>query len=560
MKKLTALASALAIALIISLPGNACTNVLITKNASVDGSTMVSYAADSHDLYGELYYWPAATYEAGSLLKVYEWDTGKYLGEIAQAKQTYTVIGNMNENQVTIAETTFGGRSELNNTDGLIDYGSLIYIALQRSKSAREAIKIMTSLVEEYGYYSSGESFSIADKDEVWIMELIGKGQGVKGANWVAIQIPDGYVSAHANQSRITTFDYQKENRFDDPTANVFNSKDVIDFAKEKGYFDGKKKDFSFADAYAPLDFGAVRFCEARVWSAFNIMNPAEMGDYVEYAQGNSTNRMPLFIKPNRKISHRDVMNIMRDHYEDTPLDMTKDAGAGPYNIPYRFRPLTWEVDDATYFNERAIATQQTGFSFVAQMRNWLPSHIGGILWFGVDDAASTVYMPMYAGMVDVPYCLAQGNGDLLNFTWDSTFWVFTFVSNHAYGRYSYMIEDIKKVQKELEDNLTTYTVAIDQSAKALYDQNPELARQFLTDFCCNQAEIVTERWRQLGEFLMVKYNDGNLHEEENGVFKRNEHGIPAHAKFPGYSEEYYRNVVKDAGDKLRMRELPKDE
>ncbi|MBS2097374.1 dipeptidase [Carboxylicivirga linearis] len=560
MKKLTALASALAIALIISLPGNACTNVLITKNASVDGSTMVSYAADSHDLYGELYYWPAATYETGSLLKVYEWDTGKYLGEIAQAKQTYTVIGNMNEHQVTIAETTFGGRSELHNPDGLIDYGSLIYIALQRSKSAREAIQIMTSLVEEYGYYSSGESFSIADKDEVWIMELIGKGQGYKGANWVAIQIPDGYVSAHANQSRITTFDYQKENRFDDPTANVFNSKDVIDFAKEKGYFDGKKKDFSFADAYAPLDFGAVRFCEARVWSAFNIMNPAEMGEYVEYAQGNSTNRMPLFIKPNRKISHRDVMNIMRDHYEDTPLDMTKDAGAGPYNIPYRFRPLTWEVDDATYFNERAIATQQTGFSFVAQMRNWLPSHIGGILWFGVDDAASTVYMPMYAGIVDVPYCLAQGNGDLLNFTWDSSFWVFTFVSNQAYGRYSYMIEDIKKVQKELEDNLTTYTVAIDQSAKALYDQNPELARQFLTDFCCNQAEIVTERWRQLGEFLMVKYNDGNLHEEENGEFKRNEHGNPAHAKFPGYSEEYYRNVVKDAGNKLKMRELPKDE
>jgi len=560
MKKLKALASTLAIALTISMPGNACTNVLITKNASVDGSTMVSYAADSHDLYGELYYWPAATYEAGSLLKVYEWDTGKYLGEIAQAEQTYTVIGNMNEHQVTIAETTFGGRSELNNPDGLIDYGSLIYIALQRSQSAREAIKIMTNLVEEYGYYSSGESFSIADKDEVWIMELIGKCQGVKGANWVAIQIPDGYVSAHANQSRITTFDYQKENRFDDPMANVFNSKNVIDFAIEKGYFDGKKKNFSFADAYAPLDFGAVRFCEARVWSAFNIMNPAEMGDYVEYAQGNSTNRMPLFIKPSRKISHRDVMNIMRDHYEDTPLDMTKDAGAGPYNIPYRFRPLTWKVDDTTYFNERAIATQQTGFSFVAQMRNWLPSHIGGILWFGVDDAASTVYMPMYAGIVDVPYCLAQGNGDLLNFTWDSAFWVFTFVSNQAYGRYSYMIEDIKKVQKELEDNLTTYTVAIDQSAKALYDQNPELARQFLTDFCCNQAEIVTKKWRQLGEFLMVKYNDGNLHEEEDGVFKRNEHGNPAHAKFPGYSEEYYRSVVKDAGEKLKMRELPKQE
>jgi len=559
MKKLTALASALMLTLIYFIPTRACTNVLITKNASADGSTMISYAADSHDLFGELYFWPAAKYEPGTKLKVYEWDTGKYLGEIDQVSQTYSVIGNMNENQVTIGETTYGGRNELQNPDGLIDYGSLIYIALQRSKTAREAIKIMTDLVEEYGYYSSGESFSIADANEVWVMELIGKGQGVKGANWVAVQIPDGYVSAHANQARITTFNYQKENRFDDPTATVFNSADIIEFAMEKGYFDGKKKDFSFADAFAPLDFGAVRFCDARVWSAFNIMNPAEMGDYVEYAQGNSTERMPLYIKPDRKISHRDVMNIMRDHYEGTPLDMTKDVGAGPYGKPYRFRPLTWKVDDETYFNERAIATQQTGFSFVAQMRNWLPSHIGGILWFGVDDAASSVYMPMYAGMKDIPYCLKQGNGDLLTFSWDAAFWVFTWVSNQAYGRYSFMIEDIKKVQKELEDNLSSYTVAIDQSARALYDQNPELARQFLTDFSMNQAEIVTERWRELGQFLLVKYNDGNLHEEENGVFKRNEHGNPAHAKFPGYSEEFYRSVVKDAGDKLKMRELPKD-
>jgi dipeptidase len=286
-------------------------------------------------------------------------------------------------------------------------------------------------------------------------------------------------------------------------------------------------------------------------------MNPAEMGDYVEYALGNTRERMPLYIKPDRKISHRDVMNIMRDHYEGTPLDMTKDAGAGPYSKPYRFRPLTWKVDGETYFNERAIATQQTGFSFVAQMRNWLPNHIGGILWFGVDDAASTVYMPMYAGMTAVPNCLAKGTGDLLNFTWDSSFWVFTFVSNQAYGRYSHMIEDIKKVQTELEDNLTSFTAAIDQSAKALYDQNPDLARQFLTDFSMNQAELVTERWRKLGEFLLVKYNDGNLHEEENGVFKRNEHGNPAHATFPGYSQDYYRTIVNDAGERLKLKELP---
>ncbi len=531
-------------------PSNACTNILVTKNASTDGSTIVSYAADSHDLYGELYFRPAATYEAGTMLKVYEWDTGKYLGEIAQAAQTYTVIGNMNEHQVTIAETTFGGRPELQNKNGLIDYGSLIYITLQRSKSAREAIKIMTDLVEEYGYYSSGESFSIADKDEVWVMEMIGKGENNKGAVWVAVKIPDGYVSAHANQARITTFPLKDK-------ENCLYSEDVISFAREKGYFDGKNKDFSFADAYAPLDFGAVRFCDARVWSAFNIMNPGDMGKYVEYAQGNSRDRMPLYIKPDRKISHRDVMNIMRDHYEGTPLDMTKDAGAGPYSKPYRFRPLTWEVDGEKYFNERAIATQQTGFSFVAQMRSWLPAHIGGILWFGVDDAASSVYMPMYAGMTNVPHCLAEGNGDLLNFTWESAFWVFTWVSNQAYGRYSHMIEDIKKVQTELEDNLITFTAAIDQSAKALYDQNPELARQFLTDFSMNQAELVTERWRQLGEFLLVKYNDGNLHEEVDGKFLRNEHGNPKHATFPGYSQDYYKSIVKDAGDHLKLRELP---
>ncbi|WP_234445816.1 dipeptidase [Carboxylicivirga marina] len=549
MKKILALMGVAAMLLQIS-PANACTNVLVTKNASVDGSTLISYAADSHDLYGELYFWPAATYEAGSMLKVYEWDTGKYLGEIEQAAQTYTVIGNMNEHQLTIAETTFGGRSELRDPEGLIDYGSLIYITLQRAKTAREAIKTMTELVENYGYYSSGESFSIADANEVWVMEMIGKGEGNKGAVWVAVKIPDGYVSAHANQARITSFPLKDK-------ENCLYSEDVISFAREKGYFNGKNKNFSFADAYAPLDFGAVRFCDARVWSAFNIMNPADMGQYEAYALGNSTERMPLYIKPDRKISHRDVMNIMRDHYEGTALDMTKDAGAGPFSKPYRFRPLTWEVDGEKYFNERAIGTQQTGFSFVAQMRSWLPAHIGGILWFGVDAAATSVYMPMYAGMTAVPNCVAQGNGDLLNYSDNSAFWAFTTVSNRAYGRYSHMIEDIKKVQTELEDNLTSFTTAIDQSAKALYDQNPDLARQFLTDFSINQAELVTERWKRLGEFLLVKYNDGNLHEEVDGEFLLNEHGNPKHAKFPGYSNEYYKTIVKDTGDHLKIRELP---
>ena len=549
LKRFTALAL-MAAGLFYLSPANACTNVLVTKNASVDGSTLVSYAADSHDLYGELYYWPAAKYEAGSMLKVYEWDTSKYLGEIDQVPFTYTVIGNMNEHQLTIAETTYGGRKELRDPEGLIDYGSLIYITLQRAKTAREAIKTMGELVDKYGYYSSGESFSIADANEVWVMEMIGKGPNNKGAVWVAVQIPDGYVSAHANQARITTFPLNDK-------ENCIYSKDVISFAREQGYFDGKNKEFNFSDAYAPLDFGAVRFCDARVWAAFNIMNPAEMGGFEGYAKGESLKRMPLFIKPDRKISHRDVMNIMRDHYEGTALDMSKDAGAGPFAKPYRFRPLTWEVEGEKYFNERAIATQQTGFSFVAQMRNWLPNHIGGILWFAVDDAASSVYMPMYCGMTNVPDCLKKGNGDLLTYSPTSAFWAFTYVSNQAYSRYSYMIEDIKKVQTELEDKLTVSAVAIDQAAKSLYDQNPDLAREFLTDFSINQAELVVAKWRELGNFLLVKYNDGNLHEEKDGKFLRNEYGNPAHAKFPGYSQDFYKAIVKDTGDHLKLRELP---
>ncbi len=530
-----------------SNPSHACTNILVAKNASVDGSTMISYSADSHDLYGELYHWPAKTYPEGTMLDVYEWDTSIYLGQIKQAKQTYSVIGNMNEFQVTIGETTFTGRSELQDTTAIVDYGTLIYTALQRSKTAREAIKVMTSLVEEYGYYSTGESFSIGDKDEVWILEMIGKGPKNNGAVWVAVRIPDGSVSAHANQSRITTFP------FDDPDNCLF-SKDVVSFAREKGYFNGKNKEFSFADAYAPLNFEAMRFCEARVWSAFRRMNPA-MDKYKDFAKGESTERMPLFITPSKKVSVADVIAIMRDHYEGTDLDMTVDAGAGPFKAPYRFRPLTWKVDDQTYFNERAIATQQTGFSFIAQMRNWLPNPIGGIFWFGIDDANASVYIPIYCGSLSVPPSFAVGNGDLTTFTWDAAFWVFNWVANQSYNRYSQMIPDIRKAQKELEDKYFVYTPAIDQAAKSLYDRSPELARQFLTEFSVAQAEIAVNRWRELGQFLFVKYLDGNLHEEKDGVFLRSPSGRPVHAKFPGYSQEYYREVVKDTGDKLKVKE-----
>lgn len=523
----------------------ACTNVLVTKGASVDGSTIISYSADSHDLYGELYYWPGREWPEGEMLNVYEWDTGKYLGQIPQARKTYTVIGNMNEHQLTIAETTFGGRSELVDTTGIIDYGSLIYITLQRARTAREAISIMADLTEQYGYYSSGESFSIADPNEVWILEMIGKGSENKGTVWVAVRIPDGYVSAHANQARITTF-----NRKD--KENVMYSKDVIKFASEKGYFDGKDDEFSFADAYAPLDFEAVRFCEARVWSAFRNVN-SEMDKYVDFALGKSDERLPLFIKPEKKVSVRDVQNIMRDTYEGTPLSMSQDPGAGPYSAPYRWRPLTWEVDGETYFNERAIATQQTGFTFVAQMRSWLPNPVGGILWFGVDDANMTVFVPMYMGMTSIPENYAQGEADLLIFSWNSAFWVFNWVANQAYNRYSHMITDIRKVQTELEDKFELYGPIIDEAAAKLYKANPEYAKAFLTDYSHEQSRQTVEKWKKLGEFLMVKYLDGNLHPEKNGVFLRNEHGNPAHAEFPGYSQDYYKRIVEETKDRLKV-------
>ncbi len=542
----------IAISIFVQTNTRACTNFLITKNASADGSTMISYAADSHDLFGELYYWKGQEWPEGAMLDIHEWDTGKYLGQIKQAAKTYTVIGNMNEYQVAIGETTFGGRYELVDTTGIIDYGSLIYIALQRSRTAREAIKIMTNLVDEYGYYSSGESFSIADPNEVWIMEMIGKGVGNKGAVWVARKIPDGMVSGHANQARITTFPLKDE-------ENCLFSKDVISFAREKGYFDGKNKDFSFADAYAPLDYGALRFCEARVWSGFRLMNP-EMEKYEEYVKGESSERLPLWIKPSQKVSYRDLQNIMRDHYEDTSMDLTKDVGAGPFKSPYRFRPLTWEVEGEEYFNERAIATQQTGFSFIAQMRNWLPNAIGGVFWFGVDDAASTVYVPMYCGINQVPHEYEVGNGNLLEFSWTSAFWIFNWVSNQAYARYEFMIEDIKKLQKQLEDKFENNQQAVELAARNLYETNPQLAKDYLTDYSLNQSSITVSRWKQLGEFLMIKYLDGNLHKEKDGKFLHNAYGNPAHAEFPGYDKNYYKKVANETGDKLKMKKLPGEE
>lgn len=525
-----------------------CTNLLVGKKASTDGSTLISYAADSYALYGELYHWSAREYSPGEMLKVYEWDSGKYLGEIPQVLRTYNVIGNMNEHQLAIGETTFGGRSELSDSTGIMDYGSLIYITLQRAKNAREAISIMTGLVRDYGYYSSGESFSIADPNEVWVMEMIGKGPGNKGAVWVAVRIPDDCVSAHANQARIQQFP------MNDP-ENCIYSPDVISFARERGYFDGDDADFSFAKAYAPLDFGALRYCEARVWSFFNKVNK-DMAQYVTYAQGKTTDPMPLYIKPDRKLSAQDIQEMMRDHYEGTELDWRFDVGAGPFNSPYRWSPLSFEVDSVEYCNERPIATQQTAFSFVAQMRSWLPNEIGGILWFGIDDAAQTVYYPFYCGHTETPHEMTAGNGDLLTFSWTSAFWIHNWVSNMVYTRYSDMSVDMKKVQSKLENQFQTTQTEVEQEAARLHEQSPPQAVQYLTQYTNNLVKEGVAEWKKLGEYLMVKYVDGVIKREENGQFKRNPYGEPASPLRPGYSNEYYRKIVDQTGEKYKVHPI----
>ncbi|MBT3802001.1 MAG: dipeptidase [Bacteroidetes bacterium] len=540
----------------------ACTNFLVTKGASVDGSTMITYAADAHVLYGELYYTPAMDYPSNAMVDVIEWDTKKLLGTIKQVSHTYSVVGNMNEHQVSIGETTYGGRPELSNFhSGIVDYGSLMWLALQRAKTAREAIKVIAGLFDEYGYYSSGESFSISDKNEVWIMELIGKGEGQKGALWVALLVPDGYVCAHANQARITTFDFQEKNDWFNESQTVFHAPDVVSFARAKGWYSGKDKDFSFSDVYAPVDFGGARFCEMRVWSFFKDVN-SKMGKYADYASGVikhgknefAKNRMPLWIKPDKKVSAQDLMKYMRDHLEGTDWDMSKDIGAGPWELPYRWRPLTWEVDSVFYCNERATATQQTGFSFVSQSRNWLPDPIGGIHWFSVDDANTTVYTPMYCGITKVPESYAVGNGDLLTFSWDAAFWVFNFVSNWTYSRYSYMIKDVRVKQQAFEKKYAELTPVIDNAAKTLYAQNPELAIEFITNYSVNTANNLVDDWRELGEFLLTKYIDGNIKKEKEGKFERTATGYPAGPDQPGYPDWWLKKVVETSNGKFEVK------
>lgn len=558
-KELAALFIAIGILVTAIIPAEACTNFLVTKGASVDGSVMITYAADSHSLYGELYHWPAATYKEGDMLKIYEWDTGRYLGEIPQALQTYNVVGNMNEFQLAIAETTYGGRGELLDTTGIIDYGSLIYLSLQRTKTAREAIKFMTDLVAEYGYCSAGESLSIADANEAWIMEIIGKGTGNKGAVWVARMIPDGYVSAHANQARITTFPFSTENKWSDPNQTTFHSPDVISFAREKGYYNGLDAEFSFSDIYAPLEFTASRFSEIRAWAFFKDVNK-DMWQYFDYVKGNviknengiATNRMPLWVQPDKKVSAHDLMEYMRDYLQGTELDMTKDVGAGPFGMPYRWRPLTWFVDSVEYVNERATVTQQTGFGFVSQSRSWLPDVIGGINWFCVDDIGNSVYTPIYSSTTKIPTAFAVGNGSMAEFSETSAFWLFNMVANLAYQRYDLISVDIKKARKEIDEKYIDEVQEMDKKVGEVYAKDPKKAASLLSDFSYNAGQWTFERWKKLFYFLTVKYIDGNVKTETDGVFATTETGV-IKLTHPGYPEWFLRMIVDQTKDKLMI-------
>ena len=525
----------------------ACTNLIVGKKASADGSTIVSYSADSYGMFGDLYHSPAAVHPKGAKLDIYNWEDNRFMGTIAQAKQTYNVIGNINEYQVTIAETTFGGRPELVDTTGIIDYGSLIRLGLQRSKTAKEAIKVMTSLVQEYGYASGGESFTIADPNEIWILEMSGKGPGIKGAVWVAVRVPDDCISAHANQSRIHQFDMSDKN-------NCIYSPDVVSFAREKGFFEGVNKDFSFSKAYNPLDFGGLRFCEARVWSFFNMFTD-QGEEFLSYVEGEDETPMPLFMKPNRKLSVQDVRDAMRDHYEGTPLDISKDFGAGAYHTPYRLSPLTFKVGDQEYFNERPISTQQSAWVFVSQMRSFLPDAIGGVFWFGLDDANMTVFTPVYCGTTEVPYSYAANGADYVTFSWDSAFWIYQWVSNMVYPRYAMMIGDLRKVQNELEDYYTLNQPAVEKVASDLYAKDPAEAIKFLTTYTGVSAQQAFEAWKKLGEYLIVKYNDGVItRTNKDGSFERNDIGEPTGVVRPGYTEEFLKEYVKQTGDRYKVK------
>lgn len=547
MKRLIAFSACLLLLVTGRPAADACTNVIVTKGASADGSCMVTYAADSHQLYGELYFHRAADWPAVSMLDVYDWDSGFYRGRIAQVPHTWQTVGNMNEHQLIIMETTFGGREGLENKDGIMDYGSLIYVTLQRARTAREAIRTIDFLVQTYGYPSGGESFSIVDKDECWIFEIVGKGEQ-KGAVWVAVRIPDGMICAHANQSRIHTFP------LDDP-ENCLYSPDVISFAREKGFFSGKDEDFSFCDAYCPADWSGLRACEARVWSAFRLLGGSNFDDakYLDFAKGeNPANKMPLCIRPEKKVTVKALADVMRDHYEGTALDFSEDVGAGISRLPYRWRPMSFELDGKHYMFERSIATQQTGFWYLAQARAWLPDEVGGLLWFGVDDAATSALTPIYACISEVPECFREGNGSMLEYSPTSAFWLFNRVAQFAYLFYDRAEPEIRSAVDRYENENVALVAEQDAKAlKMLESGNRSQAVQMLTEFCAKRSRTLFDTWDNLSNYLLVKYMDGNVkRQNEDGSFQDNGSGkpIPASPVHPKFRERWLRAVVRDHG------------
>ena len=524
---------------------NACTNFIVGKKASVDGSVICTYNADDYGLFINLCHYPAGTHPKGTMRKIFNWDTNKYQGVIPEAPQTYNVIGNINEFQVSIAETTYGGREEMEDSTGILDYGSLIYLALQRSKTAREAIQVMTTLAQTYGYNSGGETFTICDPNEAWIMEMMGKGPGSKGVVWVALRVPDDAICAHANQSRITKFNMNDK-------ANVLYSKDVVSFARSKGWFTGKDKDFSWRDTYAKRTFGGRRFCDARVWSFFNHF-ANDFDKYLPWALGKDKDAedMPLWIVPIKKVSVQDVMVCMRDHYETTPLALdSSSVGGGVWEMPYRPTPLRFKVDGKNYFNERPVSTQQTAFSYVAQLRSWLPREVGGVLWFGNDDGNMVAYTPIYCGNTTQPECYNTPGADAVTFSDKNAFWVCNWVSNMVYPRYNQMFPTLKEVRDSLENSYFANQLAIEKQAVALYNTDKAKAISLLNQYSNDKAQQMLHHWKDLAVRLIVKFNDMTVKPEKNGVFVRTPEGIGAAVKRPGFSNAFARKLIKETGDK----------
>ena len=532
----------------------ACTNFIVGKAASKDGSVICTYNADDYGMFIGLCHYPAAKHAKGEMRKVIDWDTKEYHGEIPEAPETYNVIGNINEYQVTIGETTYGGREEMVDSTGILDYGSLIYIALQRSKTAREAISVMTTLAETYGYNSEGETFTICDPNEAWIMEMMGKGPGSKGVVWVAMRIPDNAICAHANQSRIGKFNMKDK-------KNVMYAKDVVSFARSKGWFKGKDADFSWKMAYAKPDFSGRRFCDARAWAMLNHFY--DMSPYLDWALGKNPDAqdMPLWVVPNKKVSVKDVENVMRDHYEGTPLSVAdgSDIGGGIWEMPYRPTPLMYKVDGKQYFNERPVSTQQTGFVFVSQMRSWLPREIGGVFWFANDDANMAAFTPVYCSMTERPECYNTPGVDAVHFSKKNAYWVCNMTSNMVYPRYSLMFPTLKEVRDSLDNSYFAAQAGVEKKAQELYAQNPQAAVKYLNDYSVEKAQQMLGRWNQLFEFMVVKYNDMIIKPtDKNGTFKKTPYGLGATPVRPGYPEKFAKQLVKQSGDKFLVPEEKK--